>query len=93
MPKFFNLLLHSTLLIILFSGCQSTLPSDSNVTITSEIQALPKETPVEIESIAPISERVTENQAIDDSYVFQKRSINRSENPFKTEPSRRESIV
>jgi len=70
MPKFFNLLLHSTLLILLFSGCQSTLPSDSNVTIASDVQALPKETPVEIESIAPISERVAENQVIDDSYVF-----------------------
>lgn len=70
MPKFFNLLLHSTLLILLFSGCQSTLPSDSNVTIASDVQALPKETPVEIESIAPISEKVAENQVIDDSYVF-----------------------
>ena len=71
MPKYFNLLLHSTLLLILVSGCQSTLPGDSKITIASEIQALPKETPIAIESIAPINESVTESLTSDESYVFQ----------------------
>ena len=70
MPNVLLTLIFSSLLILSFAGCQTTLPSDSGVPLVSAIETLPKETPLEIEMIAPIEEAIPNTQTLNDPSIF-----------------------
>lgn len=75
MPNVFLIFIYSSLLILSFAGCQTTLPSESTISYPTNIQALPLDNSIAIESMAPIDEAVIETPLPQAQSIFENNQI------------------
>ena len=75
MPNVFLIFIYSSLLILSFAGCQTTLPSESTISYPTNIQALPLDNSIAIESMAPIDEAVIETPLQQAQSIFENNQI------------------